>query len=79
VTTVNSYDRAGRVTTRAYYGEPDPGPKTPAVYFFYDGKGLDAPQTPNSQRRVHKQYCKWKSSKLLNTNGFSEYYHLETQ
>ena len=47
VTTVNSYDRAGRVTTRAYYGEPDPGPKTPAVYFFYDGKGLGGEQTPN--------------------------------
>ena len=47
VTTVNSYDRAGRVTSRAYYGEPDPGPKTPAVYFFYDGKGLGGEQTPN--------------------------------
>ena len=47
VTTVNTYDRAGRVTTRAYYGEPDPGPKTPAVYFFYDGKGLDVEQSPN--------------------------------
>ena len=48
VTTVNSYDRAGRVTTRAYYGEPDPGPKTPAVYFFYDGKGLGVgEQMPN--------------------------------
>jgi len=48
VTTVNTYDRAGRVTTRAYYGEPDPGPKTPAVYFFYDGKGLGVDeQSPN--------------------------------
>ena len=42
----NEYDRASRVKTRTYSGEPA-GVVTPAVSFFYDGKGLAAPQTPN--------------------------------
>ena len=65
VTTVNSYDRAGRVTTRAYYGEPDPGPKTPAVYFFYDGKGLGGEQTPN--------YAKGKLTKVSSSISETRY------
>jgi RHS repeat-associated protein len=44
VTITNTYDRAGRVTTRGYYGET--GTATPPVYFFYDGKGLASEQTP---------------------------------
>ena len=45
VTITNTYDRAGRVTTRAYSGEV--GQQTPAVSFYYDGKGLDSQQSPN--------------------------------
>lgn len=45
VTIGNTYDRAGRVTTRGYYGET--GTTTPTVYFFYDGKGLASQQSPN--------------------------------
>lgn len=47
VTVGNSYDRLGRVLTRAYYGEPTTGPKTPDVYFFYDGKGMGGEPSPN--------------------------------
>ena len=65
VTTVNSYDRAGRVTTRAYYGEPDPGAKTPAVYFFYDGKGLGGEQSPN--------YAKGKLTKVSSSVSETRY------
>jgi RHS repeat-associated protein len=47
VTIANTYDRAGRVITRAYYGAPPSTPATPPVYFYYDGKGLDAQPSPN--------------------------------
>lgn len=46
VTIGNSYDRAGRVVTRAYYGEATPG-LTPTVYSFYDGKGIGGEPSPN--------------------------------
>jgi RHS repeat-associated protein len=45
VTIANTYDRAGRVLVRSYYGET--GVTTPPVYFFYDGKGLSSQQSPN--------------------------------
>ncbi|MBX3293535.1 MAG: RHS repeat protein, partial [Acidobacteria bacterium] len=41
VTITNTYDMAGRVKTRTY------SDSTPAVNFYYDGKGLASPQTPN--------------------------------
>jgi RHS repeat-associated protein len=46
VTITNTYDNAGRVKTRTYYGEPQ-GVTTPAVSFYYDGKGLATQQSPN--------------------------------
>jgi RHS repeat-associated protein len=42
----NEYDRANRVTRRYYTGEPA-GQTTPEVNFYYDGKGLASPQSPN--------------------------------
>lgn len=65
VTTVNTYDRAGRVTTRAYYGEPAAGPTTPPVYFFYDGKGLGGEQAPN--------YAKGKLTKVSSSISETRY------
>jgi RHS repeat-associated protein len=44
--TANTYDQAGRVTTKSYSNEPS-GMTTPAVEYFYDGKGLDNQQSPN--------------------------------
>lgn len=61
----NSYDRAGRVVTRAYYGEATLG-LTPSVYFFYDGKGLDAEQTPEN-------FAKGKLTKVDNTISLTRY------
>ncbi len=44
----NTYDKANRVKTRIYSGEPA-GQTTPAVSYFYDGKGLaTAPPTANN-------------------------------
>ena len=57
----NTYDRAGRVKTRIYSNEPV-GITTPAVSFYYDGKGLTAPQNPN--------YAKGKLTKV--TSSVSE-------
>ncbi|MEP6849433.1 MAG: hypothetical protein ABI999_11300, partial [Acidobacteriota bacterium] len=42
----NTYDKANRVTARTYSNEPV-GVTTPAVNFFYDGKGLDTLPSPN--------------------------------
>ncbi|HEY0426708.1 MAG TPA: RHS repeat-associated core domain-containing protein [Pyrinomonadaceae bacterium] len=54
----NAYDKAGRVETRTYSGEPG-GQTTPNVSFYYDGKGLSQPQTPN--------YAKGKLTKVTST------------
>jgi RHS repeat-associated protein len=42
----NAYDKANRVVTKTYANEPN-GQTTPAVEYFYDGKGLSSPQSPN--------------------------------
>jgi YD repeat-containing protein len=42
----NAYDKANRVVTKSYANEPN-GQTTPAVEYFYDGKGLSSPQSPN--------------------------------
>jgi RHS repeat-associated protein len=47
VTITNTYDKASRVITRSYSGEPS-GQTTPTVQFFYDGQGLDSIQSPNN-------------------------------
>lgn len=39
----NAYDKANRVITRTYSNNPT-GVTTPTVNFYYDGKGLAAPQ-----------------------------------
>jgi mRNA-degrading endonuclease toxin of MazEF toxin-antitoxin module/uncharacterized protein RhaS with RHS repeats len=57
----NSYDKAGRVTKRTYSNEPQ-DITTPNVEYFYDGKGLTTPQTPN--------YAKGKLTKV--TSSISE-------
>jgi len=57
----NAYDRAGRVITRSYSNEPA-GQQTPAVNFYYDGKGLDTQQSPN--------FAKGKLTKV--ENGISQ-------
>jgi RHS repeat-associated protein len=57
----NSYDKTGRVTKRTYSNEPQ-GVTTPNVEYFYDGKGLTTPQTPN--------YAKGKLTKV--TSSISE-------
>ncbi len=59
VTITNTYDRAGRVKTRSY------SDSTPAVSFYYDGKGLSAPQTPN--------YAKGKLTKVTSSVSATEY------
>ncbi len=58
-TITNTYDRAGRVKTRSY------SDGTPAVSFYYDGKGLTAPQTPN--------YAKGKLTKVSSSVSATEY------
>jgi RHS repeat-associated protein len=63
VTISNTYDRAGRVTSRGYFNET--GSATPPVYFFYDGKGLDSGQTPN--------YAKGQLTKVTNTVSETRY------
>ncbi len=60
VTITNTYDRANRVKTRTYTGEPQGQPATPGVNFYYDGKGLDAVQTPQN-------FGKGKLTKVENT------------
>jgi YD repeat-containing protein len=42
----NAYDKANRVVTKSYANETN-GQTTPAVEYFYDGKGLSSPQSPN--------------------------------
>jgi RHS repeat-associated protein len=64
VTVANTYDRAGRVKTRSYSGEPA-GQTTPIVNFYYDGKGLASQQSPN--------YAKGKLTKV--DNGVSATVH----
>ncbi len=49
----NAYDRASRVTARTY------NDSTPAVSFYYDGKGLTQTQNPN--------YAKGKLTKVFST------------
>ncbi|MCW5957365.1 MAG: RHS repeat protein [Pyrinomonadaceae bacterium] len=58
-TITNAYDRAGRVKTRTY------SDSTPAVSFYYDGKGLSTPQTPN--------YAKGKLTKVTSSVSATEY------
>ncbi|MBL8181385.1 MAG: RHS repeat protein [Blastocatellia bacterium] len=60
----NTYDRAGRVTSRTYSNEPS-GVTTPSVEFRYDGKGLAAPQNPN--------FAKGKLTKVSSTVSATEY------
>jgi RHS repeat-associated protein len=64
VVTANTYDRASRVTTRAYYGEPS-GQTTPPVNFFYDGTGLGGLPSPN--------YNKGKLTVVDNTISQTQY------
>lgn len=64
VTITNTYDRANRVKTRTYSGEPA-GVSTPAVSFFYDGKGLAAQQSPN--------YAKGKLTKVTSSVSETRY------
>lgn len=61
---VNEYDKAGRVTKRCYtkpsvttsattcsqIASNDQSTDTPSVTFQYDGKGLDAQQSPNDAK-----------------------------
>ena len=65
VTIANEYDRAGRVKTRSYSGEPH-GQTTPAVSFYYDGKGLAQQQTPHN-------FAKGKLTKVDNTVSETQY------
>ncbi|HKP69308.1 MAG TPA: hypothetical protein VJV05_08490, partial [Pyrinomonadaceae bacterium] len=64
VTITSSYDKASRVTTRSYSGEPA-GQTTPSVNFSYDGKGLGQQQSPN--------YAKGKLTKVSNGISSTEY------
>ncbi len=79
VNIINDYDRAGRVIRRCYtkpnintsatscvgVQENDISTDTPAVTFWYDGKGLDAPQSPN--------YAKGKLTEVSNASSTTEY------
>lgn len=60
----NTYDRANRVKTRTYTNEPA-GISTPAVSFFYDGKGLAQLQAPN--------YAKGKLTKVTSSVSETQY------
>ncbi len=59
-----TYDKASRVKTRTYSNEPN-GVTTPAVSFYYDGKGLAAQQSPN--------YAKGKLTKVTSSVSESRY------
>ncbi len=59
VTITNTYDKVGRVKTRTY------SDGTPAVDFYYDGKGLSAPQNPN--------YAKGKLTKVTSSVSETRY------
>ena len=79
VNIVNEYDRASRVTKRCYtkpnisatattcasIPANDQSTDTPSVSFYYDGKGLAAPQSPN--------YAKGKLTKVDNGISATEY------
>ncbi len=79
VNIVNEYDKANRVTKRCYTKPNinstattcasipvnDQSTDTPAVSFFYDGKGLDSEQNPN--------YAKGKLTKVDNTHSQTRY------
>ena len=60
----NTYDRANRLTTSTYSNEPS-GITTPAVSYFYDGKGLTQQQSPN--------YAKGKLTKVTSSVSTTEY------
>ena len=64
VTITNSYDKASRVKTRSYSGEPS-GQTTLSVSFYYDGKGLASQQSPN--------YAKGKLTKVTSSVSESRY------
>ncbi|HRJ90469.1 MAG TPA: RHS repeat-associated core domain-containing protein [Pyrinomonadaceae bacterium] len=57
--------RVCRVKTRSYSGEPQ-GQTTPAVSFYYDGKGLAQLQTPHN-------FAKGKLTKVDNTVSETQY------
>ncbi len=63
-TITNAYDKANRVITKSYSNEPN-GQTTPSVSYFYDGKGLDQPQTPN--------YAKGKLTKVTSSVSETRY------
>jgi RHS repeat-associated protein len=79
VNIVNEYDRANRVTKRCYtkpnvltsattcaqISSTDLSTDTPTVEFWYDGKGLTSPQSPN--------YAKGKLTKIDNGISSTEY------
>ena len=65
VTITNTYDKASRVTTRSYSGEPA-GQTTPAVSFFYDGREA-GPQPPSPN------FAKGKLTKVENTISQTRY------
>ena len=65
VTITNSYDKASRVTTRTYSGEPT-GQSTPGVNFVYDGRDL-GPQPPSPN------FAKGKLTKVDNTISQTQY------
>ncbi|MFN6963649.1 MAG: RHS repeat domain-containing protein [Pyrinomonadaceae bacterium] len=79
VNIINEYDRAGRVTKRCYtkpnvatsattcaqIPTGDQSVDTPAVNFWYDGKGLAQQQSPN--------FAKGKLTKVDNTISATEY------
>ncbi len=64
VTITNTYDKANRVTSRTYSNEPQ-GVTTPPVHFYYDGKGLAQPQSPN--------FAKGKLTRVENGISATEY------
>lgn len=61
----NTYDRASRVKTRTYTNNATTEAATPAVSFFYDGKGSAQTQTPN--------FAKGKLTKVDNGISATEY------
>ena len=70
-TITNTYDKANRITTKTYANEPN-GQTTPAVQYFYDGKGLDNSVAPRVGT-VNPAFAKGKLTKVTSSVSETRY------
>jgi RHS repeat-associated protein len=67
----NAYDKANRVVTKTYSNEPN-GQTTPAVEYFYDGKGLENSIAPRVGS-VDARFAKGKLTKATSSVSETRY------